>query len=171
MRPHRVGFLRRFDLKTGIHFAHVDLKTGMHFAHLAWNRVWFSRKLRSVWTYLSFPFKMSKERKRNMRIQNEFEYFFCLRCNLRNDNIISAYQDLKNRAAHPHQEFPGVPPPPPPDQKIRKRTSLSKCAHLSNLSPRFFSRSKESFGLIRFKYVWCSYRENKFSRSGQFPGN
>ena len=21
-------------------------------------------------------------------------------------------QDLKNRAAHPHQEFPGVPPPP-----------------------------------------------------------
>ena len=22
-------------------------------------------------------------------------------------------QDLKNRAAHPHQEFPGVPPPPP----------------------------------------------------------
>ena len=48
-----------------------------------------------------------------MRIQNEFEYFFCLRCNLRNDNINSAYQDLKNRAAHPHQEFPGVPPPPP----------------------------------------------------------
>ena len=23
-------------------------------------------------------------------------------------------QDLEKQAAHPHQEFPGVPPPPPP---------------------------------------------------------
>ena len=23
-------------------------------------------------------------------------------------------QNFKNQAAHPHQEFPGVPPPPPP---------------------------------------------------------
>ena len=64
---------------------------------------------------------------------------FCLRSNLSNDNIISALkpglktsmdfrglvwkrlwritffglksgQDLKNRAVHPNQEFPGVPP-------------------------------------------------------------
>ena len=28
-------------------------------------------------------------------------------------------QDLRNRAAHPHQEFPGVPPPPPGIFKIR----------------------------------------------------
>ena len=27
--PHRVGFLRRFGLKTGIHFAHVGLESGM----------------------------------------------------------------------------------------------------------------------------------------------
>ena len=33
--PHRVGFMRRFGLKTGIHFA-----------HLVWNRVWILRELR-----------------------------------------------------------------------------------------------------------------------------
>ena len=35
MPPYRVGFLRRFGLKTGIHFA-----------HFVWNRVWFLRELR-----------------------------------------------------------------------------------------------------------------------------
>ena len=45
--PHRVGFLRRFGLKTGIHFAHFGLngytlcpfglKTGIHFAHSGLN--------------------------------------------------------------------------------------------------------------------------------------
>ena len=29
--PHRVGFLRRFGLKTGIHFAHFGLGSGMVF--------------------------------------------------------------------------------------------------------------------------------------------
>ena len=29
--PHRVGFLRRFGLKTGIDFAHVGLESGMVF--------------------------------------------------------------------------------------------------------------------------------------------
>ena len=29
--PHRVGFLRRFDLKTGIHFAHFGQGSGMVF--------------------------------------------------------------------------------------------------------------------------------------------
>ena len=29
--PHRVGFLCRFGLKTGIHFAHFGLKSGMVF--------------------------------------------------------------------------------------------------------------------------------------------
>ena len=27
--PHRVGFLRRFGLKTGIHFAHFGLESGI----------------------------------------------------------------------------------------------------------------------------------------------
>ena len=30
------------------------------------------------------------ERKKNMRIRNGFEEFFCLRSNLSNDNIVSA---------------------------------------------------------------------------------
>ena len=48
---------------------------------LVWNRVWFSRELRSVWTYLSFRFQMSKK-------EREFAFFVC--SNLSNDNIISA---------------------------------------------------------------------------------
>ena len=31
MPPHRVGFLRRFALKTGIHFAHFGVESGMVF--------------------------------------------------------------------------------------------------------------------------------------------
>ena len=31
MRPHRVGFLRRFGLKMDIHFAHFVLELGMVF--------------------------------------------------------------------------------------------------------------------------------------------
>ena len=65
-----------------------------------------------------------------MRIRNVFEEFFCLRSNISNDNIISTKslglktgvvnyfffclkqgQDFENQAAHPHQEFPGVPLP------------------------------------------------------------
>ena len=30
-RPHRVGVLRRFGLKTGIYFAHFGLESGMVF--------------------------------------------------------------------------------------------------------------------------------------------
>ena len=78
-----------------------------------------------------------------MQIRNGLEEFsVCLHSNLSNDNIISAKrpglktgmdcrglvwkrvwkttffglksgQDLENQAAHPHQEFPGVPPPTP----------------------------------------------------------
>ena len=31
VRPHQVGFLRRFGLKTGLHFAHFGLESGMVF--------------------------------------------------------------------------------------------------------------------------------------------
>ena len=49
----------------------------------------------SVWTYLSFQFKMSKKSLRkkekcNMRILNRFLERFCLRSNLSNNDIISA---------------------------------------------------------------------------------
>ena len=72
-------FFRRFGLKTGIHFAHFGLVSGMVFEE--------TTECVNVFI-VSIP--MSKERKRNMQIRNEFEYCFCLRCNLCNDNIISA---------------------------------------------------------------------------------
>ena len=31
MPAHRVGFMRRFGLKTGVHFAHFGLESGMAF--------------------------------------------------------------------------------------------------------------------------------------------
>ena len=31
MPPHRVGVLRRFGLKTGLHFAHIGLESGIVF--------------------------------------------------------------------------------------------------------------------------------------------
>ena len=67
-----------------------------------------------------------------MWIKNLWRIFFRLLSNLSNGDIISALRpsslktgvkndifwseigDLENRAAHPHQEFPGVLPPPPP---------------------------------------------------------
>ena len=63
--PQRVGFLRRFVLKSGI-----DLPI------LVWNRLWFSRELRE-YMYLSFQFQMTRERKKNKQVRNEFwEIFF-----------------------------------------------------------------------------------------------
>ena len=70
MPPHRVEFLRRFGVKTGIHFGHFGLESGMLFKGV------------------SIPNEY--ERKKNMRIRNGFEEFFRLRSNLSNDNIISA---------------------------------------------------------------------------------
>ena len=92
---------------------------------------------------LSFQVQMNKKEKVMCEFQMDFKKYFCLRSNLSNDNIISAYarsdngngflearsktrcgkwqlfwsekgQDLENRAAHPYREFPGIPPPPPP---------------------------------------------------------
>ena len=82
MPPHRVGFLRRFGLKTGIHFAHFGLES----------RVWFSSELREYMNVFIVSIPNELERKRNMRIRNRFELFFCLRPNLSNGNIISAYR-------------------------------------------------------------------------------
>ena len=80
MPPHRVGFLRRFGLKTGIHFTHFCLELGLVFEGTV-------RECMNVFI-VSIPNEY--ERKRNMRIRNEFEELFCLRSNLSNDNIISA---------------------------------------------------------------------------------
>ena len=77
--PHWVGFLRRFGLKTGIHFAHFGLESGVVFEGTAGE---YGR-------YLSFQFQVSKkEREIIMRTRNGFQEFVCLRSNLSNDNII-----------------------------------------------------------------------------------
>ena len=82
--PHQLGFLRRFGLKTGLHFAQFGLESGMVFEGTT-----------GVYERLSFEFQMSKkERKRNMPIRNGLGEFFCLRSNLSNDNIISAKREF-----------------------------------------------------------------------------
>ena len=53
--PHRVGFLRPFGLKTGVHFAHFGLESGMVFEG-------------TIGVYepcLSFQFQMSEKEKKN----------------------------------------------------------------------------------------------------------
>ena len=68
--PHRVGFLRRFGLKTGVYFAHFGLESSMAFEGIA--------NYGSVWTYLPFPFQMSKKEREICEFENrnEFKEFF-----------------------------------------------------------------------------------------------
>ena len=51
--PHRVGFLRRLGLSTGIHFAHFGFWSGIGLG--------FRGNYGSVGTFLSFQFQMSKK--------------------------------------------------------------------------------------------------------------
>ena len=64
--PHRLGFLRRFGLKTGIYFAHFGLESGMVFEGTTgvYERVY------------RFNSKGSKKERENRRIRNGFEEFF-----------------------------------------------------------------------------------------------
>ena len=55
---------------------------------LVWNRVWLSRELRECMNEFIVSIPNEQERKRNMRIRNGFEEFFCLRSNLSNDIIL-----------------------------------------------------------------------------------
>ena len=124
--PHRVGFLYRFGLKTGIHFALFGLESGMVFEGTTECMNVFIVSIPNEW-----------ERKRNMRIRNGFEEFFCLHSNLsKRVWILDVWSENGcgklhfwvwnwvriwrtgpwNRAAHPHQEFPGVPHPPSPQR-------------------------------------------------------
>ena len=62
--PHRVGFLRRFGLKTGILFLHFGLESGMV----------FEGTTECINVSMSFQFQISrKEREIYMRIRNGFE--------------------------------------------------------------------------------------------------
>ena len=77
--PHWVGSLRPFGLKTDIHFVHFVLESGIVFEGTTgvYERIY---RFNSKWV----------RKRENMWIRNGFEEFFCLRSNLRNDNIISA---------------------------------------------------------------------------------
>ena len=58
--------------------------------------------------------------------------FFGLKSGLR--------EDLKNREAHPHQEFPGVPPLPPRELVLAQFFRLSYSLYfLSRVPPNFRS--------------------------------
>ena len=65
--PHGEGVLSRFGLKTGIHFAHFGLESGIVFEGTtgAYERI----------SIVSVP--NEEERKRDIRIRNGFEDFFC----------------------------------------------------------------------------------------------
>ena len=94
-----VGFLCRFSLKTGSlhskrfqssHCAEVRAgakKRGETLATqarkrvytlpiLVWNRLWFSRELRGVWTHLSFQFQMSKKEREICEFKMDLNNFF-----------------------------------------------------------------------------------------------
>ena len=61
--PPRVGFLRRFGLKTSIDFTHFGLESKIGYG--------FPGIFESIRKYLLFQFQMT-QRKRNMRIRNGF---------------------------------------------------------------------------------------------------
>ena len=64
-------FLRRFGLKTGIHFAHFGLESGMVFEGT-------TGVYERIYRFNYIPvFQMSKKKlKRNVRIRNSFEEIF-----------------------------------------------------------------------------------------------
>ena len=61
--PHRVGFLRRFGLKTGINFVHFGLESGM---------ICVAGTTECI-NVLTVSVPNEKETKRNMRIRNGCE--------------------------------------------------------------------------------------------------
>ena len=89
MPPHRVGFLRCFGLKTGIHFAHFGLESGMVFEGITgvYERIYC---FNSKW--------VRKEREICEYSKKWIRIIFCLLSNLGNDNILSAWKPgLKTR--------------------------------------------------------------------------
>ena len=79
MPPHRVGFLHRFGLKTGL----------IHFAILVRNQVWFSRELRECMNpFFSIQFQMSEKEREICEFDMDLKKFFYFHgSTLSNDNI------------------------------------------------------------------------------------
>ena len=84
----------------------------------------FRRNYGSVWTIYRFNFNWVNKKEKCANSKWISRNFFCCCSNLRKDLKSQVWkwvwkmtffglkqgQDLENRAAHPHQEFPGVPP-------------------------------------------------------------
>ena len=62
--PHRVGFLRRFGLKTDIHFAHFGLDSGMVFEGTT-----------ECMNVSSFQFQMSKKEREICKVEMDLNNF------------------------------------------------------------------------------------------------
>ena len=86
--PHRLGFLRLFDPKTGIDFAHFGLEWGIVFEGTTgvYERILFYR-FNSKWV-----------RKREKYANSKWIWsIFCFRSNLSNNDIISAFILLREK--------------------------------------------------------------------------
>ena len=70
MPLHRVGFLRRFGLKTGIRFAHFGLESGIVFEGTTGDDC------------TSFQFQMSKKEREICEFETNLRNFFCLHSNI-----------------------------------------------------------------------------------------
>ena len=70
MPLHRVGFLRRFGLKTGIRFAHFGLESGIVFEGTTGDDC------------KSFQFQMSKKEREICEFETNLRNFFCLHSNI-----------------------------------------------------------------------------------------
>ena len=64
--PHRVGFLRRIGLKTGIHFAHFNLESG----------IVFEGTMECMNVLLPFQFQMSKKEREICKFEMDLNNFF-----------------------------------------------------------------------------------------------
>ena len=80
MPPHRVGFLRRFGLKTGTLLAQFGLESGMV----------FEGTTECMNVSVSFQFQIGKKEREICEFEMDLNNSFCLRSNLCNDNIVSA---------------------------------------------------------------------------------
>ena len=124
MPPHRVGFLHRFGLKTGIHFAHFGLESSVVFEGTAgvyerfyrFNSKWVRKKEKytnSKWIWIICLFALQwhnfclKARSENGYGFTGLVWKWVLKITLFG---LKSGQDFKNMAAHPHQELAGVPP-------------------------------------------------------------
>ena len=89
VRPQKLWFLRRFDLKTGMEIAYFGLSSGKVFkgirecvnVSVVWTTKWIRKRDRVICEF-----------------EMDFKKSFCWRSNLTDDNIISAYSKSEARS-------------------------------------------------------------------------